>query len=245
MNGMQMIHGEPFMTSSGFSTDKIWMTVHVKKGNVKNKMDGYTSIPLAHNKVCDNRRASNNISKNCVCRYCYSYIQATIHPGIRKKMEHNSVQFSNLGYNPERINTVNNCLRYISFGDVSNHVQVINIIRHACKNNHLHKAVWTKMYGFWKQKGIHGEVEQFNLIWSVSKLDCMKFFIPKGFTKSFYVYTNKDTMLDARMKAEKEGWKVIECNKQCSLCNHCYKNSETTIVMELLRVGKGKASKKQ
>ncbi|MFA5760244.1 MAG: hypothetical protein WC877_00515 [Dehalococcoidales bacterium] len=246
MSNVQLINNLPFMLLSGYSNDNIWLTVHkksVKKGALlKNKMDGYTSIPLAHNKICDSRRANKGVSKDCICRYCYSYIQASIHPSIRSKMEHNTVQFSNLGYMPKLIYTINNRLRYISFGDVSSHIQVVNILKHAQVNGHLKKAVWSKAYGYWKGKQLNGNIENLNLIWSCSKLNCTKFIIPKGFNKSFYVYTDEEKLTDAKIQAQKEGHKVIECNKQCNACNFCYDDSSSSIVMELLKIGKGKVN---
>lgn len=234
------------ITQSCFGKDGLWLTVHQKK-KYENKMDQYTSIALNHNTVCDQRRASNTAIKNCICKWCYSYIQATIHPAIRKKMEINSSVFSDVNYKPSKINTINNCLRYISFGEVNHQIQVINILKHAQMNNHLNKAVWSKMYGLWQSKGsktgikgLHGGIKNFNLIWSCSKLDCNKFIIPRGFTKSFYVYTNEQQLNDAKLQATDQGYTVIECNKMCAMCNHCYKNSENTIVMEVLRMGRGK-----
>jgi hypothetical protein len=141
---------------------------------------------------------------------------------------------------PKKIYTINNRLRYISFGEVSSHIQVVNILKHAQVNNHLKKAVWSKAYGYWKGKQLNENIENLNLIWSCSKLDCQKFIIPKGFTKSFYVYTDEEKLQESKAKAQKEGYKVINCNKQCSSCNHCYDSSESTIVMELLKSTKKK-----
>ena len=37
--------------------DGLWVTVHHKKANMKNKMDDYSSIMLGHNDICHMRSA--------------------------------------------------------------------------------------------------------------------------------------------------------------------------------------------
>lgn len=214
--------------------DGLWVTVHHKKANMKNKMDDYSSIMLGHNDICHMRRVKKDERwKDTVCGRCYSYIQSSIHSAIRVKMEKNSEILDDEKFKPSKIRTINGRLRYVSFGDVRNNQEVKNIIKHAKFNPVLKKAIWSKMYGMFRNEDLI--VKNMNFIWSVSKLDCMKFIIPKGFTKSFYVYRNEEILIKGMEKAKEEGFKVFKCGLQCNMCNRCYDNKENEVIFELLR----------
>lgn len=216
--------------------NNIWYTVHHAKPNIKNKMDTYTSIALPHNHICHERRRNKGYNKNTVCERCYSYVQSSIHPQIRSKMDINGTTLNDPDYKPSKIKTINNCLRYISFGDLSNETQAINILKHAKHNPTLHKAIWSKQVKYLtnaiKQTT---PIKHMNYIWSCSKLNCTTFIIPKHFTKSFYVYTTEEELNKAKDIATTKGFQVVECSKMCKECNVCYKNHEQSIVMELLK----------
>ena len=215
-------------------SDGLWYTVHMKKNGIKNKMDEYTSIMLAHNQVCHERRIRKDQKwKKTVCGYCYSYIQSSVRHQLIKKMERNSEVLRDIAFKPAKIKTINGRLRYISFGDVSSEIEVKNILKHARYNPTLKKAVWTKMYGLFKNEDLN--VKRMIFIWSCSKIDCLNFVIPKGFNKSFYVFSDKESMKNGMERAKEEGFKVFECKLQCNTCNRCYDNQESEIIFEVLR----------
>jgi hypothetical protein len=218
---------------SMYAPDGLWLTLHMKKGKNKNKMDKMTSIMVAHNHICEARRGSKGCSKSVVCRNCYSYIQASIHAVIRKKMDENTALLTSETYEPCKIETINNCLRYVSFGEMQSRLQVDNVMKHASKNHHLKKAIWSKMYGYFRH--LNEIPKNMTLVWSCSRIDCMNFIIPAGFTKSFYVYRTKETLDKAMKEAKKQGFKTFECQLNCADCLHCYKNTKNTIVFEELR----------
>ena len=221
-----------------YSEDGLWFTLHKKKNNgIKNKMDQMTSIVIEHNNVCHSRRKNKGYDQPCVCKNCYSYIQSTLHPIIRKKMTINSNILNNESYKPKKIQTINNTLRYISFGDLQNTQQALNIFKHAATNKTLYKALWTKQVKYIRNAIKTITVTQrFNLIWSASRLNCKKFIIPKGFTKSFYVYTSEEEQALAFSKAQEQGFIPFKCNAvSCNECQHCYRDNSASIVMEILR----------
>lgn len=247
------------INGSQYDSSGIWYTVHKQKKNIKNKMDEYTSVSMDHADICHQRRCNNNTLnkaeksrlKTTVCSRCYSYIQATIHPCIRSKMHSNSLTLNNKDhrgepkvFNPCKIQTINNRLRYISFGELSNIEEFKNIISHAYKNNHLKKALWTKKYGLIKDI-ISSSYDQgvligmnLNIIWSCSRLNVLKhenMIIPHGCTKAFYVYTNETTMKEAMDTATQHNIKTFRCKLQCKACNRCYDNTDHEIIMELIR----------
>ena len=232
---------------SCFSDDNLWITVHKQKtvkGKLqKQKMNHMTSIMIDFNSTCIARSAKNCDRKDVVCRNCYARIQSAIHPQLFKKMKENSNLLNNPEFQPTKIDTINNCLRYISFGELQNKTQAINIFKHARKNKHLKSGVWTKQFKHMSEaiKDLNitendKRYKNLNLIWSCSRINCMKFLIPKNFTKSFYVYRTETDRQEAITEATKQGFKTFNCNAiSCHNCKHCYENHDQTIVMELLR----------
>lgn len=223
---------------SMYTEDGLWFTFHKKKSGLKNKMDQMTSLVIEHNDICHQRRRNKGFNQNCVCERCYSYIQSTLHPSIRNKMTINSNLLNSKSYKPKKIQTINNTLRYISFGDLQNKQQALNIFKHAKINKTLHKALWTKQVKHVQEtiKETKQIIPRFNLIWSCSRLNSTKFIIPEGFTKSFYVYTTEETRESAFITAKEQGFNPFKCEAtSCHECQHCYKDSNASIVMELLR----------
>lgn len=217
--------------------NNIWFTYHKVKNNSKtnqqtvNKMDEILSIMLDFPDFCMNNRQN----PKSVCKNCYAFIQSSIRgKSIWPKLKHNTRVFSNseIGFN--KFSTPLNILRFDSYGELSNVRQLLNMILIAKTNNHLYTALWTKRYRF-IQKVSHIIPQNMICIWSASQVNCKVFTIPKGFHKSFYVYKNESTLEEAKVLAVSQGYKVINCQKQCKACLHCYKDVSHTIVMELLK----------
>lgn len=214
--------------------NNLWFTVHIAKKHA-NKMDEFTSIPLDFNSTCLSR-TKNNCDKSVICRRCYARIQSAMHPQIYPKMRLNTSTFNDPNYKPSKIKTINNCLRYISFGDVSNLTQCQNILKHANHNPTLSKAIWTKQVKLFTNAIVSTKpIKNLIYIWSSSRIDSTRFIIPKHFTKSFYVYSNIDKLHNAKQIAESKGFKVTECQKSCKSCMVCYKSKSNEIIMELLK----------
>ncbi len=211
--------------------DRVWFTVHQGKGN---KMENKTSVMMNHTPKCFKRSRI----KGTVCSRCYSLKLSSYRKdsSMRKYMEHNSVILSSEELHFSILRTIDNTIRYNSTGDNHTSIEVYNIFHHARINAHLHGAVWTKEYGLYKR--VMSAVKppsNLVLIWSHTCINCMKFIIPKDFTKSFYVYSSEDNLKEAQQKAISEGFNVFECQRKCVDCQHCYVHKGKTIVMERLR----------
>jgi len=211
--------------------NNIWFTYHKSKNGMKNKMDDLLSIMIDFPGFCMNNRKNDS----SVCKRCYAFIQTSIRrKSIWPKLKHNSMVFSTSSISFEKVITPLNVLRFNSYGELQNKHQLLNMILLARSNDHLYTALWSKRYKLVKPL-IHLVPKNMIMVWSASKLNSHTFIIPKGFNKSFYVYTNEMELTKAKHLAQQKGYTVIECQKQCKECLHCYKDVSHTIVMELIK----------
>lgn len=207
-----------------------WITYHKSKPK-SNKMQGLMSLMFDFPTFCMNNRT------NCksICKNCYAYIQSSIRgKSLWPKLRHNTEVFSNSMVNFDPITSPLNILRFSSYGELSNNQQLLNIILTAKSNKHLHTALWTKRYNIVKGM-IHLIPSNLILVWSASQINSMKFVIPKGFHKSFYVYKDEQVLSEAANKATSQGFNVIHCKKICKDCLHCYTNKNQSIIMEIIK----------
>jgi len=207
-----------------------WITYHKSKPET-NKMQGLLSIMFDFPDFCMENR------KNCrsICKNCYAFIQSSIRGrSLWPKLRHNSEVFSNSMINFDPITSPLNILRFSSFGEIINIQQFLNIILTAKANPQLYTAVWTKRYNIVKGL-LHLIPKNLILVWSASTINSTTFVIPHGFHHSFYVYKNEELLNDAKKRAEFQGFYVIHCQKICKDCQHCYKNRERSIVMEVIK----------
>lgn len=219
------------LTSSGM-VNNIWFTVH--KG-LTNKMNNKTSVMMQHTTLCEKR----SLDKKSICSRCYSRKLSAYRKksSMTRYMEHNSRVLREIittSFTP--LATPDGTLRYNSTGDNITDSEVVNIFHHARVNAQLQCAVWTKNFGLYHRvmKSIKPP-KNLNLVWSMSRLNSFKFIIPKGFTKSFYVYSKAEILNEAMTQARQQGFSVVECQKQCASCNVCYENKSKQIIMELIR----------
>ena len=219
------------LTSSSM-VNNIWFTVHQGENN---KMRHKVSLMMQHTTLCEKR----SLDKKSICSRCYSRKLSAYRKksSMTRYMEHNSRVLREIittSFTP--LATPDGTLRYNSTGDNEHINEVVNIFSHSNANEHLQCAVWTKNFGLYHRvmKSIKPP-RNLNLLWSMSRLDSFKFIIPKGFTKSFYVYSKVETLNEAMTQARQQGFDVVECQKQCASCNKCYTNKSKQIIMELIR----------
>lgn len=189
----------------------LWLTEHRKSG----KMMDMDSIMLSHPPFCLDR----NIG---VCARCYSKKLFGYRPRLAKRQLQNTLKLSDPDYKPCKFNTINNVIRWGSFGELSDPVMYRNILYTAMYNPHLIHALWTKRAGIVK-KALR--TTNLKLVWSATKIDIKKPFVPKGFDIGFFVYSSEDKIPTG----------AFHCKKQCSECMHCYKKNSSGIVAEVIR----------
>lgn len=218
------------ITTSQFHNN-IWITYHKSKPNVNGKMNDLMSIMFDFPEFCMSNR------KNCksICKNCYAVIQTAIRgKSLWPKLRHNTDVFNNSKIKFDKIESPLNVLRFSSYGELQSNQHLLNIILTAKQNPHLSCALWSKRYNIVKSM-IHLIPPNLIMVWSAGQLNSTTFTIPKGFTKSFYVYKNEESLNNAKSIATTQGFKVVECSKQCSKCLHCYHDHNQSIVMELLK----------
>lgn len=187
----------------------LWLTEHRRSG----KMQDMDSIMLSHPPLCD---------RTCgVCGKCYSKRMSGYRSRLAAKQERNSRLLSN-EFIPSKFNTINGVVRWISTGELNDWLQVRNIFSTALVNDHLTHVMWTKKAGLVRQYRRPGNMI---LVWSCTKLDYQKPFIPKGFSIGFYVYTSKDQI--------PKGMHL--CHGKCKDCMFCYRVGASGLVAEILK----------
>lgn len=189
----------------------LFMTEHRKSGKMMN-MD---SFMFFHPPFCKDR----NIG---VCAKCYSKKLSGYRPYLAKRQAQNTLTLSSPDYQPVKFNTINGVIRWGSFGELSDPVMYRNIVKTAWENIHLVHVLWTKRAGL-TRKLIRPH--NMRLVWSATKIDVKKPFVPKGFNMAFFVYSSEDKIPKG----------VFHCRKNCSECMHCYQKNSKGIIAEVIR----------
>ncbi|MCE5226265.1 MAG: hypothetical protein LLG05_10495 [Porphyromonadaceae bacterium] len=184
----------------------LFLTEHRKGGKMQNK----DSIMLSHPTFCERKCG--------ICGQCYSKRMSKYKPILAGRQEQNSKVLSDPAFRPCKLNTIDSSIRWGSTGEMDNQVQYRNICRMAEENRHLVHALWTKRVGL-----INGpKPYNLNLVWSATKVDVSRPFIPAGFDIGFFCYSSKDEI--------PEGVDHI-CQRKCSQCNYCYQHHHTAKVV--------------
>lgn len=189
----------------------LWLTEHRKSG----KMMDMDSIMVSHPPFCRDRNVG-------VCARCYSKKLSGYRPNLAKKQIRNTQILSSPGFEPCKFNTINGVIRWLSFGELTDPIMYDSICKMAEYNPHLLHLLWTKRNGIVKSRD---KPKNLKLVWSATKIDVEKPFVPKGFDMGFFVYSSEDKIPKG----------VFHCCKKCSECMHCYKKTSRGIVAEVVR----------
>ena len=189
----------------------LFLTEHRKTGKMMN-MD---SFMLMHPPFCQNRKVG-------VCAKCYSKKLSGYRPYLAKRQAQNTLTLSSPDYKPCKFNTINGVIRWGSFGELSDPVMYHNILYTAMYNPHLIHVIWTKRAGMIRN---YLRTSNLKLVWSATKIDVKKPFVPKGFDMGFFVYSSEDKIPKG----------AFHCKKQCFECMHCYQKNSKGIIAEVIR----------
>jgi len=198
----------------------LWLTEHRKSG----KMIDKDSIMFSHPPFCQSRNVG-------VCSRCYSKKLSGYRPFLAGKQIQNTQILSSPGFEPCKLNTIDNTIRWGSFGELTDPVMYRNINRMAEYNPHLLHLLWTKRNGIVKS---YHKAKNLKLVWSATKMDVQKPFVPDGYDIGFFVYTDESKI----PKTWSDGHKmrnVMICNKECSKCKFCYSTYLGGVVAEVVR----------
>jgi hypothetical protein len=191
----------------------LWITEHRKNG----KMVGKDSIMISHPPFCLDRCVG-------VCNSCYSKRLSGYRPNLWAKQKNNTDILLSDRFVPCKINTIDSTLRWSSTGEIINVQMLTNISKMAELNNHITHQIWTKKAGI-ILNAEYPIPENLRLVWSATKIDYPKPFIPKRFDMAFYVYSSRDKIPDG----------VHICLKHCSDCGFCYKNKSVGVIAEVMK----------
>lgn len=191
----------------------LWITEHRKSGKMINK----DSIMFAHPAFCAGRSVG-------VCGRCYSKRLSSYRPNLAKWQTHNTNVISSPDFVPCLVSTVDDTLRWSSMGELSGDVMYQNICRMAEKNRHITHQIWTKLNGIVKRNK-NLRLNNLTLVWSATRIDYQRPFVPDGYQIGFYVYSDESKIPD----------NVFRCQKSCAECGFCYRPGAYGIVGEVIR----------
>lgn len=198
----------------------LWLTEHRKSGKMINK----DSIMFSHPPFCQSRNVG-------VCSRCYSKKLSGYRPCLAGKQIQNTQVLSSLDFEPCKMNTIDDTIRWGSFGELTDPVMYRNINRMAEYNPHLLHLLWTKRNDIVKS---YPKAKNLKIVWSATKMDVQKPFVPDGYEIGFFVYTDESKI----PKTWSDGCKmrnVMICNKECSKCKFCYSTYLGGVVAEVVR----------
>ena len=130
------------MTECTLTTAKKISGVHYTV-NHSGKMAGIVSLSTA---VTTNERCAKNAQiPGSICAKCFAERQMKRFPSMEKPMVENQRILTSDILPMEKLPRINNIyFRFESFGDLNNHIQVINYFRICYKNPKVKFALWTK-----------------------------------------------------------------------------------------------------
>lgn len=179
-------------------------------------MTGKDSIMISHPPFCD---------RTCgICGSCYSKKMSKYRKYLQKRQDQNTKVLNKPGCIIHKFNTLDRTIRWLSTGELWSDQMFENICLFAIENNHLYHVIWTKRAGIVRRCS-RIIPNNLGLIWSATKIDYPKPFVPKGFDIGFWVYSSEDKLPD----------NAIHCTKKCSTCGFCYRPGSKGIVCEVLK----------
>ena len=192
------------------------------------KMAGMASISTA---VTTNERCKKNAAiPGSICSLCYAAKQMKFYPSMEKPMVNNQRILTSEILPMEKLPIINNIyFRFESFGDLNNHIQVINYFRICYKNPAVKFALWTKNPDYIAEAIAAGYEKPDNLNIVLSSL-----FINKERKHKFAFVDKVFTVYDPE-HIEKENIPINCGAKNCFACGLCYEKNGVSIINEKLK----------
>ena len=197
------------------------LTDHKANGDVKNKMDGMTSIntPVLSNEFCQSMSKTD-----AICKSCYARVIAKRFPNTERAYQVNADLLTDPNYTPEFINR--SVVRIHAVGELIDTVHFQNIIRLANFNPATRFVLWTKRATIVNAVlAVEDKPVNLHLIYSSPVVNSASP-LPRWFDKVFTVYSKKYVG---------ENSVVINCQKQCKDCMLCYTDNEVVHISEELK----------
>ena len=205
----------------------IHLTAHKASKNMKNKMDGFTSINVSVklNPFCQSMQKKDGM----ICKHCYA---KRVYPTMEKNYAANLNWFLSADFRPEPIDR--RIIRLHSFGEIYNEKHFENIVKLINYNPETQFTLWTKRKEIVvKVLDIMGKPENLILILSSPEVNKVSGIVPMYFDKVFTVYSADQDV-------------VINCQKSCKDCMKCYnKNDKTVFINEELKFPQNNFKKKE
>ena len=200
------------------------LTDHKAKGDVKNKMDGMTSIntPVMTNPFCNAMSACKE--EGVICGSCYARTIAKRWKRVDGSYQANADELTSENYKPSMINR--SVVRIHAVGELINELHFRNIIKLVNYNPNTLFVMWTKRVNI--VADVLKDTEKpsnLSLIRSSVKVN-NEDELPEHFDKVFTVY-NVDHIRTNGIE--------INCQKQCKDCMICYTKNSIVKVNEQLR----------
>ena len=192
------------------------------------KMAGMASISTA---VTTNERCAKNAAiPGSICEKCFAAKQMKIYPGMEKPMVENQRILTGSILPMEKIPIINNIyFRFEAFGDLNNHIQVINYFRICYKNPKVKFALWTKNPDFIAEAIAAGYKKPENLNIVLSSL-----FINKE-RKNPFPFVDKVFTVYDRQHIETHNIDINCGARNCFACGLCYERNDITVINEKLK----------
>ena len=192
------------------------------------KMAGMASISTA---VTTNERCKKNAAiPGSICSLCYAAKQMKFYPSMEKPMVENQRILTSDILPMEKLPMINNIyFRFESFGDLNNHIQVINYFQICYKNPAVKFALWTKNPDYIAEAIAAGYEKPDNLNIVLSSL-----FVNKERKNPFPFVDKVFTVYDPE-HIEKENISINCGAKNCFACGLCYEKNGISIINEKLK----------
>lgn len=192
------------------------------------KMAGMASISTA---VTTNERCAKNAQiPGSICQKCFAAKQMKIYPSMEKPMVENQRILTGSIIPMEKLPIINNIyFRFESFGDLNNHIQVINYFQICYKNPRVKFALWTKNPDYIAEAIAAGYEKPENLNIVLSSL-----FINKERKNVFDFVDKVFTVYDEKF-IDENGININCGARNCFACGLCYEKNGVTVINEKLK----------
>ncbi len=200
------------------------LTDHKAKGDVKNKMDGMTSIntPVMTNPFCNAMSACKE--EGVICGSCYARTIAKRWKRVDGSYQANADELTSENYKPSMINR--SVVRIHAVGELINELHFRNIIKLVNYNPNTLFVMWTKRVNIvadvFKDTKKPSNLVLIRSSVRVNNEDAL----PEHFDKVFTVYNVEHIRTNGI---------EINCQKQCKDCMLCYTKNSIVQVNEQLR----------
>ena len=196
--------------------------------NHSGKMAGMNSLSTA---VTTNERCAKNAQiPGSICAKCFAERQMKRFPSMEKPMVENQRILTSDILPMEKLPRINNIyFRFESFGDLNNHIQVINYFRICYKNPKVKFALWTKNPDYIEEAIAAGYEKPENLNIVLSSL-----FINKERKNVFDFVDKVFTVYDEKF-IDEHGININCGARNCFTCGLCYEKNGINVINEKLK----------